>query len=317
MFQSPIRSFSVCFLLLSLLLLVFPVRSSATYVFNIDDYGAQAEENSLAAAQANAKALTAALVAANTTGPGSVVLLEQGSSCVSMPFGGSGHVGVRIVIDGTLRMCDLSACRDSWPSDGSYRPFLQWDDGVQNTLEGTGMIDGQGYIWWWLFLLGRLAHKRPTMVYMTGGENLVVANLTMRNSPIMHMHMNGVTGAEIRDLTICKSRFCRHFRFLLVVLLVVGHGTPWAWFPVPLQSPLQLRRRTRSTYSQRLTLPAKNLKSQSTTRTKRQCAVTPCCLLVCRGRLAPAAAARRTSGRAESSRPRERSGRVGASESLG
>mmetsp|Transcript_71847 Transcript_71847/g.203494 ORF Transcript_71847/g.203494 Transcript_71847/m.203494 type:complete len:224 (-) Transcript_71847:1030-1701(-) len=76
--------------------------------------------------------------------------------------------------------------------------LFEWDNGTDLTLAGHGTIDGQGYKWWWQFLLNKIPgdRKRPGLVYMTSGTGLNVANITLRNSPIMHMHFDNITDDE-------------------------------------------------------------------------------------------------------------------------
>mmetsp|Transcript_71850 Transcript_71850/g.203508 ORF Transcript_71850/g.203508 Transcript_71850/m.203508 type:complete len:257 (-) Transcript_71850:1030-1800(-) len=82
--------------------------------------------------------------------------------------------------------------------------LFEWDNGTDLTLAGHGTIDGQGYKWWWQFLLNKIPgdRKRPGLVYMTSGTGLNVANITLRNSPIMHMHFDNITGVHIDSVTI-------------------------------------------------------------------------------------------------------------------
>ena len=156
-------------------------------VFSIDDFGAVPTENSLEAALSNGAALTAALEAAHAAGRGTVIL-PANVTYYSLPFSGNGHVGVNLVVDGTLKACNLRACQDSWSNDSKHFDyFFQWNNGTDLTLEGEGVIDGQGWIWWSQFLVGRLPGdmKRPGLVYLTEGTGLTVANITLKNSPIM------------------------------------------------------------------------------------------------------------------------------------
>lgn len=103
-------------LLLGLLLLA-PLSHGENYVgsvFSIDDYGAVATENSVEAATANAAALTAALEAAHSAGRGSI-LVPSDSVYYTLPFSGSGHVGVSLIVDGVVRACNSDDCQDAWP----------------------------------------------------------------------------------------------------------------------------------------------------------------------------------------------------------
>eukprot|EP00618_Florenciella_parvula_P012925 CAMPEP_0119477020 /NCGR_PEP_ID=MMETSP1344-20130328/7317_1 /TAXON_ID=236787 /ORGANISM="Florenciella parvula, Strain CCMP2471" /LENGTH=468 /DNA_ID=CAMNT_0007510919 /DNA_START=93 /DNA_END=1499 /DNA_ORIENTATION=+ len=168
-------------------------------VFSIDDYGAVATENSVEAATANAAALTAALEVAHSAGRGSV-LVPSGSVYYTLPFSGSSHVGVSLIVDGVVKACNSNDCQDAWPctKESHFDYLFEWDNGTDLTLAGHGTIDGQGYKWWWQFLLNKIPgdRKRPGLVYMTSGTGLNVANITLRNSPIMHMHFDNITDDE-------------------------------------------------------------------------------------------------------------------------
>mmetsp|Transcript_71842 Transcript_71842/g.203469 ORF Transcript_71842/g.203469 Transcript_71842/m.203469 type:complete len:356 (-) Transcript_71842:1030-2097(-) len=174
-------------------------------VFSIDDYGAVATENSVEAATANAAALTAALEVAHSAGRGSV-LVPSGSVYYTLPFSGSSHVGVSLIVDGVVKACNSNDCQDAWPctKESHFDYLFEWDNGTDLTLAGHGTIDGQGYKWWWQFLLNKIPgdRKRPGLVYMTSGTGLNVANITLRNSPIMHMHFDNITGVHIDSVTI-------------------------------------------------------------------------------------------------------------------
>mmetsp|Transcript_71841 Transcript_71841/g.203465 ORF Transcript_71841/g.203465 Transcript_71841/m.203465 type:complete len:260 (-) Transcript_71841:1453-2232(-) len=171
-------------------------------VFSIDDYGAVATENSVEAATANAAALTAALEVAHSAGRGSV-LVPSGSVYYTLPFSGSSHVGVSLIVDGVVKACNSNDCQDAWPctKESHFDYLFEWDNGTDLTLAGHGTIDGQGYKWWWQFLLNKIPgdRKRPGLVYMTSGTGLNVANITLRNSPIMHMHFDNITGEQFSE----------------------------------------------------------------------------------------------------------------------
>jgi hypothetical protein len=131
--------------------------ADATAVFNVMDYGAVANNNTVAAAFANGRALNAALIAANTSGeaaPRIVLIPDAGDSFVMMPDAAqpylTGLTDVTVQIDGELlaydQGSDLSNATAVWPVDPSSKQFLnfiEWRDVERFRLTGAGRVDGQ------------------------------------------------------------------------------------------------------------------------------------------------------------------------------
>ena len=106
--------------------------ASSGSVFSIDDFGAVDAENSVEAATANAAALTAALEAAHSAGRGTVVVPSDGVY-YTLPFSGKNHVGVTLVVDGTIKVMQIAEAPDD-PA-GDARPEVSCVENMLKLIE--------------------------------------------------------------------------------------------------------------------------------------------------------------------------------------
>lgn len=183
---------------------------SSTYGFHsIDDYGAVAGENSIAAAAQNAKAVVAALTAAAKGSSG-------GDRTVVVPAGGLGayythaiqwhsFTGVTLQVDGILRAHDDI---DAWPRDDQNRSLdvLSFSDCRQFTLTGKGTVDGQGYNWWWWAIIGGATHawrdSRPHLIHFERCAGIVIEMVRLINSPQFHVKLDDCADLVARHMEI-------------------------------------------------------------------------------------------------------------------
>ena len=190
-------------MLLALLACVSLPRST---VINIDAHGAIAGVSSRPAVVANQAALIKALSVAQ---PGDTVLVAQGSSYHIM--GGvvaQGLKNVTIQIDGSLIMDNN---RTGWPhaSNGAALDFFQVVNSHFVTLSGTGLIDGQGMVWWDAAVIGEIGshNTRPHMLNIISSTDVTIEGLTLRNSPRFHLHFSDCARVLVRYITIDVDRF--------------------------------------------------------------------------------------------------------------
>ncbi|KAL3721454.1 hypothetical protein ACJRO7_033883 [Eucalyptus globulus] len=66
----------------------------------------------------------------------------------------------------------------------------------------NGTIDGQGKMWWELWWNRTLEHTRGHLVELMNSHNVLISNLTFRNSPFWTIHPVYCSNVVIKDMTI-------------------------------------------------------------------------------------------------------------------
>ncbi|KAL8045102.1 hypothetical protein ABFX02_08G090700 [Erythranthe guttata] len=66
----------------------------------------------------------------------------------------------------------------------------------------NGTIDGQGKMWWDLWWNKTLIHTRGHLVELINSHNVLISNLTFRNSPFWTVHPVYCSNVVIKDMTI-------------------------------------------------------------------------------------------------------------------
>jgi hypothetical protein len=168
---------------------------------SIDNYGAVANDNTTAAALANAQAIQAA-VAASSNSAG-VAVVPAGSTYELLPVELTGYSDASLRIDGILSAhTNISA----WPlaHPGSYKPLFD----IQNTdgfaLLGTpdSLIEGHGLEWWWVRVLNIIDADTPTLVQSSNTSNMLVSGVRTSNSPRYNFFLGESHNLEISEVHI-------------------------------------------------------------------------------------------------------------------
>jgi polygalacturonase len=148
---------------------------------SILQFGAVPNSNTNAAALANSQAIMSALYAANKSDDREA-LVPAGLSFYIFNSTLYNLYNVTLRIDGELL---LSNNLSAWPNAsgfGGCEGALQFEDTNYLRLTGSGLVDGQGYDWWWyVILLG--ADIRPHLVVCYRCVNLLIDSLHFKNSP--------------------------------------------------------------------------------------------------------------------------------------
>ncbi|KAM7517936.1 hypothetical protein LguiB_016898 [Lonicera macranthoides] len=66
----------------------------------------------------------------------------------------------------------------------------------------NGTIDGQGKMWWELWWNRTLEHTRGHLLELVNSDNILISNLTFRNSPFWTVHPVYCSNVVIKDMTI-------------------------------------------------------------------------------------------------------------------
>ena len=78
-------------------------------------------------------------------------------------------------------------------------------------IRGEGMLFGKGgrppsgFDWYYLFDSRKLKHSRPFMLIVDGCKNFSLSGITILDSPMFNVALNGVQGAEISFINITST----------------------------------------------------------------------------------------------------------------
>jgi hypothetical protein len=159
--RGDVRS-TTMFLFLTLLVLCAPLHTRGVSILS---FGAVANSASNAASQINAAALTKAMYAVNSDPTDRVVIIPAGLRFTFFNVTLSKLTNVVLRVDGTMAINNNISAWPQLNNDGGGFGCFEFVDCVNVTLEGSGMIDGQGYDWWWyVWITGN--DKRPHMLVM-------------------------------------------------------------------------------------------------------------------------------------------------------
>lgn len=93
--------------------------------------------------------------------------------------------------------------RSSWPiKNARYVTFLHFDNCQRCTLQGQGILDGQGTPWYKDFDDGKIKDHRPDFVVFNGGSDIKVMNVTLLNAPMFNLALSNVARGEIGGINI-------------------------------------------------------------------------------------------------------------------
>jgi polygalacturonase len=157
--------------------------------FNITNFGAIGD-----GIATNTTAIQATIDAANNAGGGRVIV--PSGVYLSGPIRIANSLNLRV--DGTLRMLPL----DKYPGGTSDPANFIGGAGLHDiAISGSGVIDGQGALWW-PYADERVA-RRPRMIALASCERVLIEKVTLTNSPMFHIAISGKTlDVTVRGVTI-------------------------------------------------------------------------------------------------------------------
>ncbi|KAM7266822.1 hypothetical protein ACFE04_008988 [Oxalis oulophora] len=199
--RSTYTTFIVILTVLFLVLAPSYQLSQNSY-FNVVDYGAVGDSYT-DDSQAFMNAWTATC---NSKSQISTMYIPQGRTYLIHPMTFEGHCKsnkTTFQIDG-----DLVAPNDPNEWKCNSRGCKQWleftnFDGL--TLTGIGTINGKGNNWWSLCKSQHrpsICHKKPTGIIIRNSNDVAMSNLTLRDSPQMHMAIERSTWVTITNINI-------------------------------------------------------------------------------------------------------------------
>lgn len=92
------------------------------------------------------------------------------------------------------------------PPSSSLEPLITSDDADSLTITGGGTIDGNGQPWWDAVntakALGQPSPSRPRLIQLNHSTNILIENVTLKNSPQFHVSLEYCWNVTVKDVTI-------------------------------------------------------------------------------------------------------------------
>lgn len=172
----------------------------------IDDFGGIPNKDYLGAQLTNQKALYAAYKAVNeSTDSVREIVIPKGKYYM-LPVQAQYLDNLTLIVLGQLVASkNCLQWNDIYPGEKMH--FLTFQNCNNLEVRGGGKIDGRGYHWWIVFLLGMqryLDHNssRPHLIWVNKCINISFHDITLKNSPMYHLKLDEVLGGEIYNMNI-------------------------------------------------------------------------------------------------------------------
>jgi polygalacturonase len=162
-------------------------------IFDIMHYGAVGDGKTM-----DTVAIQKAINAASGAG-GGMVLVPAGKFLTG-PFTLASRINLHLDTGATIMISDDMA---HYPVDANrYHDSITVSDAHDVEISGEGVIDGQGAVWWAAFRANRTMTHRPYLIKISNCTRLLVANVTLENSPMFHLVPQNCTDVTIQNIHI-------------------------------------------------------------------------------------------------------------------
>eukprot|EP00049_Salpingoeca_infusionum_P017791 m.354377 g.354377 ORF g.354377 m.354377 type:complete len:452 (+) comp16994_c0_seq1:307-1662(+) len=192
---------------------------------NIVDFGAVQNDPSNDACWTNARAFQRALNAAQSNATDRLVVVPEGTFH-AFAVNATGLRNITLRFDGNWV---ASKNITEWPTvNNQHVDFIYFQDVSYLTITGNGVIDGEGYAWWWLNILN-IVKSRPHLLHVEVADNMLIENVTMRNSPQFHMNLRDLDTLVVRNVVVRVDVVAQKNMLLKAGRMLVnttGHGLP-------------------------------------------------------------------------------------------
>lgn len=186
-------------LIFFLLILLLKLKSISCH--SILDFGGIPNNVSSYSAHTNVNAIKKAFYVANTDPNDRTVLIPPNQSFYFAEVALWNLHNVTLQIDGVWL---LSNDFGDWPFPDQVNHSLAGLFIGQSsliTITGSGMIDGQGYDWWWATIILE-RDRRPHMISMNEVSGIYIDIANVQNSPQFHFLLTDVENVVVRNTII-------------------------------------------------------------------------------------------------------------------
>ncbi|KAF9265082.1 glycoside hydrolase family 28 protein [Marasmius fiardii PR-910] len=141
--------------------------------------------------------------AIKSCGNGGIIVISAGNTYqIRSTLDFTGCNGCEMQIEGILKMSDDT---DAWNGVRAAILLTKINGATIHSLTGSGLVDGNGVEFWKRFASDS-SFKRPTLMYISGGSNIVVENLAFKNPPnVFHSVTDGATNVRYNNLKLTAT----------------------------------------------------------------------------------------------------------------
>lgn len=144
-------------------------------------------------------AIRHAIEAAASAGGGVVVFPAAAQPFLSGPIRLQSHVALQLDAGATLQPLPYG----TYPLEGRAHPnFISAEKVHDIAITGAGTINGDGAAWWAAFRANKKMPRRPDLVRFRGCTNVLVAGVSLINSPCFHLAFNTTDHVTIEGVTV-------------------------------------------------------------------------------------------------------------------
>jgi polygalacturonase len=113
---------------------------------------------------------------------------------------------ITIIIDGDVF---ASARYQEWPKSGGRRiDFWHFANSQDITIQGSGMLDGQGFAWWNREILQKNGQGgRPCLITFSQVDGIEISGILVKNSPYYHIVPHDCINGYMHDMEIFVDVF--------------------------------------------------------------------------------------------------------------
>src|SRR5665213_2139356 len=167
-----------------------PLGAAGT--FNVTTYGALGDGTTN-----NTTSIQNAINAASAAGGGTVLIPAAAKSYLSDNLTLASNIDLSISAGAMLQMLPYGTF-----VGGSTNHFIDASKLANVTINGGGVIDGQGLAWWNAFIASSSVARPDPMVYFANCTNVIVEDITLQNSPKVNQQYWSNTGVLISNETV-------------------------------------------------------------------------------------------------------------------
>eukprot|EP01103_Thecamoeba_quadrilineata_P007516 TRINITY_DN17380_c0_g1_i1.p1 TRINITY_DN17380_c0_g1~~TRINITY_DN17380_c0_g1_i1.p1 ORF type:complete len:397 (+),score=43.30 TRINITY_DN17380_c0_g1_i1:25-1215(+) len=172
------------------LLITISLSLSFANIYNIVDYGAVGDGTTN-----DTNAMLEAIQEVKQAGSGTVYVPE--GVYLMWPFKMVSHMTLYLQPNAIII---APSGPENWPLGVLY--FIYGQNLENVTVEGGGVIDGQGAPWWPLYQNETFQNLRPSLIVFDSTNNIILRDITLTNSALFHFAPDRCNNIEVVNVTI-------------------------------------------------------------------------------------------------------------------